>query len=68
MNFVKHRTFDKNELAKLIENWVVPNVRCSSEYSQIADYLDNFKEVAEAIEDGVDWVFEDYLQKNGIKI
>jgi len=46
-----------DDIRKLIEKWVIPEVETSySFYNQINFYLMQLKEVAKAIEDGVDWV------------
>jgi hypothetical protein len=68
MQYIRHGSYDKKQITRLIENWLVPSPSSSSEYSQIAHYLDNFNQVAEAIEDGIDWLFEDYLQNKGVTL
>jgi hypothetical protein len=49
-----------------ISEWVVPQLGSGSEYSQIHSYLENLHEVAEAVEDGVDGLFDDYLKSQNL--
>jgi hypothetical protein len=56
-------------IRKLIEKWVIPEVENqSSFYNQINSYLMQLKEVAKAIEDGVDWVAEEKFGRISNKI
>ena len=44
----------------LVENWILEPQSLDSSFYNLANfYLERLTEVAEAIEDGVDWVFED---------
>lgn len=52
-------SLDYANVRELIENWVLPKENEStSYYNQIVFYLDNLEKISDAIEDGVDWVFE----------
>jgi len=66
MGRVKREIRDKKQVIKLIREWVIPLPRSNTEYSQINDYLENLREVAEAIEDDVDWLFDDYLKSQNL--
>jgi len=66
MGRVKREIRDRKQVIKLIHEWVIPLPRSNTEYSQINDYLENLREVAEAIEDGVDWLFDDYLKSQNL--
>ena len=66
MERVKREIRNKKKAIELIEKWVVPPPRCRTEFSQINDYLENLNEVTEAVEDGVDWLFDDYLKSQNL--
>jgi len=55
-------------IRELIENWVIPEEETiASFYSQINFYIKNLMEIADAIEDGVDWVAEDKFGHEVVK-
>ncbi len=54
---------DHNDIEKLIQKWVIPEVKDISPYNQINWYLKNLKDISKAIEDGVDWVHDDVFGK-----
>ncbi len=56
----------KENIKELIENWILPkeDIRSCTFYNLANSYLDNLRDKAEAIEDGVDWVFEDKFKTN----
>jgi hypothetical protein len=62
MGRVKREIRNEDKVISAIDAWMIPPPRCDTEYSQINDYLGNPKRVAEVIEHGVDWLFEDYLK------
>jgi hypothetical protein len=52
--------YHKDNLRERIENWILPEENMDyTFYSLVNYYLSKLKDVSEAIEDGVDWVFED---------
>jgi hypothetical protein len=61
---IKHHKFNEREIDNLIDRFVIPMPKGFSEYLEISEYLKNLKDVAEAIEDGVDWLFEDFLESS----
>lgn len=66
MGAAKREIGNKDKAMKVIEEWTVPSRTYTSEYSQINGYLENLRRVAGAMEDGVDWLFEDYLSSKGL--
>ena len=53
----------KSTQIHLLEKWLIPVEDNDSTFFKLANfYLDNLRKRAEAIEDGVDWVFEDKLK------
>lgn len=66
MGLAKREIHNKDRATKIIDDWVVPRPRCRTEFSQIHDYLENLEDVAEALEDGVDWLFDDYLKSQNL--
>jgi len=66
MGRVKREIRNEKEVIKTIDAWVVPPPRRDTEYSQIHYYLENLKNVSKAIEDGVDWLFQDYLESQNL--
>ncbi len=48
-----------DDIVERIRNWVLPKERQSNSFYRLTNfYLNRLREIAEAIEDGVDWVFQ----------
>ena len=54
---------DRKTTDDLIENFLIPPKKGYSEYLELSEYLENLNLVSEAIEDGVDWLYDDFLIK-----
>ncbi len=54
---------DEVAFTKLLEVWIVPQENATI-YSETMAIVDNLKDIAEAIEDGIDWLFYEYLKGN----
>jgi len=61
MGAAKREICNKERAVKIIEERIVPSHRYTSEYSQINTYLENLRRIASAMEDGCDWLFQNYL-------
>ncbi len=49
----------KDNLTERIEEWILPHESTDNTFFNLANfYLKNLKDIAKAIEDGVDWIFE----------
>ncbi len=54
-----------SDVKEYIKRWIIPEPESSNSfYTQINSYLDVLEERSRAIEDGVDWVFEDSFSLN----
>jgi hypothetical protein len=62
---LKNKIDQPKECKKIIQQWVLPMPvqKYGSEYSMIADYLTDLRHCSEAIEDGVDFVFHEFIKK-----
>lgn len=63
MGRLKDELGDPSKAGDTIHNWMLPTKASGSEYSLISNYLGDLHRGAEAIEDGVDFVFEDFENK-----
>jgi hypothetical protein len=63
---LKWDNFDEKKTIDLIENFLIPPPKGFSEYLELNDYLYNLNDVSEAIEDGVDWLYEDFLKNHKV--
>jgi hypothetical protein len=63
MGRLKDELGDPAKARDTIHSWMLPTKGSNSEYSLISSYLGDLCRAAEAIEDGVDFVFDDYENK-----
>ena len=63
MHMLKEKGGDPVKAKEIIHNWMLPTKNSASEYSLIGNYLTEYYHVGEAIEDGVDFVFNDFLEE-----
>lgn len=64
MGRAKSEIHNEQEVLRIIDDWIIPPQRRNTEYSQIHYYLENLHIVAKAIEDGVDWLFNEYVRSH----
>lgn len=53
---------DETAFTKSLEAWIVPEENASV-YSEAIATVDNLRDIAEAVEDGIDWLFYKYLKE-----
>jgi len=63
MERLKNETNHLVEAKKIIHEWILPDTKYASEYSLISSYLEDLRQTGSAIEEAVDFVFYDFLEK-----